>query len=220
MPSRGTGSADDRRRTPRAACRLHGLLTRGKERIRIRIVDVSEGGLCLLSPVALTPKQPVQIAIDVPGRGPAKVQVEIWHVRQQKSRSSANKIWTAGAILRQGDPAYERLLAAAGAAPRAMTSESLAIGRGVSPSVPTTRNPGDTHPGLAPKPEAPGSAATAGDSAALDAVEPQVFRLRCKAKGGPRTRILSLAAESREEALKLASQALGAEWDVLEALEA
>jgi PilZ domain len=201
MPTPSAANAKDRRRSPRAQCRLHGRITRGRESIRVRIVDVSEGGLCLLSPVWFDPKKPVQIAIDVPGRGVATVRVEVWHIRREKSRISTNKVWTAGAILVDSDGAYAQLLEAAGLAGRV--------------EAPSTTHSDEENP-EASKPE-PRSAAR---DLAVDSVDPRIFRLRCKAKGSPRTRLLTITAESEPDALALARKDLGAEWDVLEALEA
>ena len=48
MSGTPASKSDERRRSPRAQCRLHGRVVRGRERIRVRVVDVSEGGLCLL----------------------------------------------------------------------------------------------------------------------------------------------------------------------------
>ncbi len=162
----------------------------------MRIVDVSEGGLCLLSPIWLDPKKPVQIAIDFPGRGIATMRVEVWHIRREKSRVSNTKVWTAGAILVDADGTYGQLLEAAGLAARAEPTPATRAGE-----------------------EKPELEKTAPD-VAIDSADPRVFRLRCKAKGSPRTRMLSIAAESEAEALELARRDLGTDWDVLEALEA
>lgn len=202
MPNPPAASSKDRRRSPRAQCRLHGRITRGRESIRVRIVDVSEGGLCLLSPIWFDPKKPVQIAIDVPGRGVATVRVEVWHIRREKSRVSTNKVWTAGAILVDSDGAYAQLLEAAG------------LAGGSQP--PTTPRSSGTNDSGAKKSEPE----TAARDLAIDSVDPRVFRLRCKAKGSPRTRMLTIPAESEHAALALARKDLGTEWDVLEALEA
>lgn len=202
MPTPSAAHSNDRRRSPRAQCRLHGQITRGRERIRVRIVDVSEGGLCLLSPIWFDPKKPVQIAIDVPGRGVATVRVEVWHIRREKSRVSTNKVWTAGAILIDSDSAYAQLLEAAG----------LAGG----PPPPATTRGSNAQNSAANEPVAE----TAARDLAIDTADPRVFRLRCKAKGSPRTRMLTIPAESEPEALALARKDLGSEWDVLEALEA
>ena len=51
-------------------------------------------------------------------------------------------------------------------------------------------------------------------------IEPKVYRIRCKATSGPRSRVLSLAAESEEQARSLATRDLGTAWTVLEIREA
>lgn len=184
-------------------CRLHGRIARGKERIRIRIVDVSEGGLCLLSPLWLDPKRPVAIAIEVPNRGVSTVHVEIWHIRREKSKTSHNKIWVAGAVLRDADEAYGKLLEAVGLV--AKQPQAAAPAREIK----------------APAPTAPAEAtATISADEAIDAAELRVFRLRCKARGSPRSRVLTLAAEDADEVMKLAEIELGGAWDILEVREA
>lgn len=205
MSGTPASKTDERRRSPRAQCRLHGRVVRGRERIRVRVVDVSEGGLCLLCPVWLDPKKPVQVEIDVPGRGISLARIEIWHIRREKSRVSTNKVWVAGAILVDADGIYAELLAAAGLAQSATQSappRQLADSSAPRNAAAKARSEGRT------------------PDAALDSADPRIFRLRCRATGSPRTRILSIAAESEAEALELARQDLGAEWNVLEALEA
>lgn len=202
----------ERRRSPRAQCRLHGRIVRGRERIRVRIVDVSEGGVCLLCPVWLDPKKPFALEIDVPGRGVSLTHIEIWHIRREKSRVSNNKVWVAGALLAGADGAFAELLAAAG-----LTSRAAPEPRPAPARAPETR----ASTGAAPSPAtSPTTSPHATSDAAIDAAEPRVFRLRCKAIGSPRTRLLSIAADSEAEALTLARKDLGAEWNVLEALEA
>lgn len=173
------------------SCRLNGRIQRGRERVRVRILDISEGGLCLLVPVWLDPKQPAALAIDVPGRATAQVQIEIWHIRREKSKSSTNKVWIAGAVLRDSDRAYAQLLEAAGLVEKASSA--------AAPS--------------------PTPAPAESQVETIDSVEPRVFRLHCKAKGSPRSRVLTIAAESEEEARKLAEADLGRDWDLLEVRE-
>ncbi len=169
---------EERRQTPGASCRLHCRIAMGREFVRSRIIDVSEGGLCLISPKRLEPKQALDLSIDVPGTGQSKVRVEIWHVRRAGTKASGGKFWMAGAILIDADQGYERLLRAAGVAPT-------------------------------PPPES-------AFESTLDSIEPKVYRIRCKATGGPRTRVLTLAADSEEEARSLAVCDLGDAWTVLE----
>lgn len=186
----------ERRQAMRAPCRLRCRIAKGREQIPARIVDVSKEGLCLISPVWLKPKEKHEISIDIPGTGLSQVHIEIWHIRREKSQSTNSKIWIAGAMLCDSDTAYAKLLSATG-----ITS------RGDDTAVQSTSESSDrpnTENAIQP----------------IDTIEPRVFRIRCKAKGGPRSRVLSLAADSEEQARELATRDLGAEWTVLEIREA
>ncbi len=101
----------ERRKSPRARCRLHCRIRRGRDRIRARVLDISEGGLCLLSPVELKKGQSLEIEIDVPGQGASNIHAEVWHVRRTKSRSTRRWTWSAGMILEKSDDTYPRLFA-------------------------------------------------------------------------------------------------------------
>ena len=186
----------ERRQTMRAPCRLRCRIAKGREQISARIVDVSKEGLCLISPIWLKPKENFELSIDIPGTGLSRVHIEIWHIRREKSKSTNGKIWIAGAMLSDSDAAYAKLLSATG----------IAL-RGVDAAIQT----------------APGTSAPPGTENAIqpiDTIEPRVFRIRCKASGGPRSRVLSLAADSEEQAREFATRDLGAEWTVIEIREA
>ena len=158
-------------------------------------MDVSEGGLCLISPVWLKPNQEFDISIDVPGTGVAKVRVELWHIRRETSQKTKSRVWIAGAILVDGDQAYSKLLKAAGVAQTEANRPAETSPDGPKRTLPT--KPRDS----------------------IDTVEPNVYRIRCKAIGGPRSRVLSLAADSEEQARSLATRDLGESWTVLEIRE-
>ncbi len=198
---------DERRTTPRANCRLHGRVHQQRGHVRVRIVDISEGGLCLFSPVAFEAKNKIEIEIDVPGFPDCRVQAEVWHVRPQKGRDASRKIWAVGAMLEKSDDAYLRLLAAAGVAPDGMAAGSIdRIGQAAADS------------------SVPGTAATDRSSDACDDLsaakgsEPRIFRVRVQAKTGPRTRLLTFTADSRADAESMAVAALQPEWKVIEVL--
>lgn len=255
--SKGRGQ-NDRRRAPRVPCRLHGKIAKGRERIRVRILDVSEGGLCLLFSEWLSPKQVFQISIDVPNHATATVKAEIWHVRRETLRGSSSKAWIAGAILRESDAAYDELLKAAGlertpAAATAPAAPATSPSTVTSPSTATSTSPASkpaaaTAPAAKPSPPraqpaparpSPPPAAPASNAArptpasavapeapdsldddAIDGIESRIYRLRCKQRGSPRTRVLSIGATSEEEARKQAEASLGSGWMLLEVAEA
>lgn len=185
----------ERRQTQRAPCRLRCRIAKDREQLPARIVDVSEGGLCLISPVWLKPNEKYQIAIDVPGTGLAQVRVELWHIRRETSKRANSRVWIAGAMLVDADKAYAKLLKAAGVA-----------------------NPEADRPVETAQNGTKGKSGTKGKGPidAIDGIEPRVYRIRCKAIGGPRSRILSLAADTEAQARSLAIRDLGEAWTVLE----
>lgn len=235
----------DRRRAPRASCRLHCRVLAGKERTRARIVDVSDGGLCLLSPTWLASKSKIHISIDVPNRGESIVEAQVWHVRRQKMHGGTRKVWAIGVMLEGTDESYQRLLLAAGvapdtqnsnppepgrptvsAAPRAAAKPAAAaktdsaVFRRRSPSTaaaPASPVPSPTTSRTGSPPAAPlVSAEAETEMSPEDLFEPKIFRIRVKAVGGPRTKVLTLAAESEEEARTLATRDLEARWTVMD----
>ena len=152
-------------------------------------MDVSEGGLCLFSPVCLDAKSKIEIVIDVPGFPESVVKAEVWHVRRQRLRNSKRKIWVIGAVLEKSDDAYLRLLAADSVVTeKAPLDEISRTGTAFSSTRPT-RNVRVAAP--QPLPSEP-----ADDEDA----PPQVFRVRVQSRTGPRTRLLTIAGESEQDA--------------------
>lgn len=100
----------ERRATPRARCRLACRVLRGRDQIPARVLDVSEGGLCVLSPVELEVGYIVRIEIDVPARGPSEVQVRVWHVRKNQRPSTGEILWSVGMLMLKSDDSYKTLL--------------------------------------------------------------------------------------------------------------
>jgi hypothetical protein len=179
---------DERRKSERASCRLTCRVLHGQQTTRARIADVSEGGLCLLSPGWLKPREEVQISIDVPGSGASTVRAEIWHVRREKSQATGNRVSVIGAIVVEADDRYQKLVKAAG----------VAVGTEVESTPPVEADSIDC----------------------LDEIPAKSYRIRSKATGGPRSRVLTLAASSEDEARSIAVRDLGDAWDVLEIREA
>jgi hypothetical protein len=196
--------------------------------VRSRIIDVSEGGLCLISPIWLKPKQKMDIAINVPGTGLSKVRVEIWHIRRFKAKKSNSRVWMAGAILVDADEAYAKLLSAAGVAPLKIEIQTPTGAEPSAPKPPGKPNgrkapprPAATRPPFkaskpAPPPTSPATPPSDPDAESIDSLEPTIYRIRCKAKVGPRSRVLTLAAESETDARSFATRDLGDSWTVLE----
>lgn len=243
----GRGGRRERRKSPRIHCRLQCTLRKGRRSVRARVLDVSEGGLCLLSPVSLQARQPVTIVIDVPRRGPVEVEAVAWHVRAVKSGREHRQAWSIGMMITKAGTGFASLLPE-GTSLDAGADEELAEKLG---ALTWSRERRARLRDLAP----PGPAATgaiglpgASDDAleedALDEAELRelegdfltpdpvellcakpdaspdhtlrLFRVRVKAKSGPRTRALTLGAVSLDEAYALACSELDDAWQVLE----
>lgn len=166
----------DHRKSLRTQCRLSCRIRRGRDQIRARVLDVSDGGLCVLSPVELKKTQSLQIEIDIPGQGTARIEAWVWHVRSAKNPSTRRQTWSAGMVLVKSDDTYARLL------PPAELNVSVK------------------------------------DDSSEKLDELQVFRVRVQMTGKPRTRLLTLAAATREEAHELAVADLDDSWTIIEVL--
>lgn len=196
----------ERRKFPRASCRLQGRVLKGTEHVRCRIADVSESGLCMITPAWMKPRQEIEIEIDVPDVGISKVIADVWHIRREKSRLSSKQVWIAGVIITEADAAYDRLLQAAGVAAEPVLEADE------EPTFPNSNFQSVLHTADSLTPEQ--------ERDPVNATEHRVFRIRCKARGGPRSRVLTLAAESVKHAEMLAARDLGETWTVLEVREA
>ena len=196
--------------------------------MRARVLDVSEGGLCLLSPVRLQPKQSVVVEIDVPRRGPVEVEAVAWHVRQVKSGREHRQAWSIGMMITSVGPGFETLL------PEGATTD-FAVEDQVSAKLAEMRcSSGDASEREGDVLEE--DSLSAEELAELDTelltreqiemlcAKPdaspgdtlRLFRVRVKAKNGPRTRALTLGALSAEEAESLAQEELDGSWQVIE----
>jgi hypothetical protein len=197
----GRGGSE-RRKSPRTRCRLHCTLRLGRRQIRARVLDVSEGGLCLLSPVALRPKQEVTLQIDVPPHGPVTVEAVAWHVRKLKTAPAST--FSVGMMISKAGEGFRALLP--GGDGRAVggeqVAEALAQIAAQAPQ-PDGELQEDADLGL-------------GEQDALPETGLEVFRVRVKATQGPRTRTLTLSAGSAVEAEALARADLDDTWQILE----
>jgi hypothetical protein len=171
--------------------------------IRARVLDVSEGGLCLLSPVALRAKQEVTLEIDVPPRGPVRVEAVAWHVRKLKSATASS--YSIGMMISKAGEGFRALLPG-GDARAADSEEVVAALAGMA-------SRGAEAPADAPAGDAD---LDLGEDDSLPEAGLEPFRVRVKATHGPRTRTLTLSAASAVEAEALARADLEGDWQILE----
>lgn len=233
----GKGSRGERRSSPRVNCRLQCTLRRGRRAVRARVLDVSEGGLCLLSPAELRPKQNVLIVIDVPRKGPVEVEAVAWHVRQVKSGRAHKRAWSIGMMITKAGPGFAALLPDGASADLGLEDDLSAK----LAAMPVTRSAGATAAPAHEDAVLDEDSLSAEELAELDTelltrdqiemlcarsdASPddtlKLFRVRVKAKVGPRTRSLTLGAVSLSEAESLARQEFDDEmWHVIEVVPA
>ena len=216
---RATGSRRDRRKSPRNSCRLTCTMHRSRKRIRARVLNVSEGGLCLLSPLRLEKKESLVLEIDAP-HGPVSVEARVWHVRQLKGGLAGRKTWSIGLMLTRAGDGFQTLLPAS----RRSTPSDAALASQEELSAILDDLSLESEE-LSPEWEERAleweklfeeSEMLLSESGESPYADLQVFRVRVKAKSGPRSRTLTLSAASEAEAEELARKDLEESWIVLE----
>jgi PilZ domain len=186
----------ERRRSPRYRCRLPCGIRHGAERDDGTLLDVSLSGLLVQTTLELSQGDPVDLVIN----GQLKVTALAWHSRRaRRGREAMNVV---GMMLSEVGPDYERFVGglerrAAAPPPR----------RAPEPPPASTASAAEEAPRPEPARRAPPPL-------------PQRliwWRLRVKRKDAPRTRIVTLAAASREEAMERSLAEMGEGWEILEA---
>jgi hypothetical protein len=185
----------ERRRTPRHRCRLKAELRRGGQGFEASLLDVSLSGLSLQTGVALSQGEPVELTIE----GEVRVKALAWHAHRLKKAGPPT--YKIGMMLAEVGPDYERLVA-------------RVAGRPAAP-----RPAGATDPEPAAARSAGAAAAQPAPRRGLPPVpskRPPWWRVRLKDATGPRSRVVTLAAVSREAAAAASLAEAGASWDVVE----
>lgn len=176
----------ERRNSPRARCRFSCDLTRLHDRASGTVLDVSEGGLSVYTQLEVDQGDPLLVLMNVPKVGKIELETIIWHIRPARQRNSGEPCYLLGLMLYKAPDAYFELV------PDSMPDEQHESDRVLEPQAgPLLDSETDTQ-GLT------------------------LFRIRIKARSGPRTRVLSLGAESENEARAHAMSELNNEWEVRE----
>jgi hypothetical protein len=179
------------------------------------ILDLSPGGLYIQSSAKIKPGDQIEIQMTIPGvDGRHQLQVEV--VRKVVVPARLLKVARGGVGVRiiNAPEAYYQFMDDLGVTADAGTSkiEQLENRRGKSeaaPRVAETEPEPEAEPKAAPESEAEPKA-----EAAPPASQPQ-FRVRIKQSKGPRSRTLSVEADSEDDARRQALHAAGAGWIVL-----
>ncbi len=214
---RSVSKPEERRSSPRTRCRLHCSIQRGRKRFRARVVDVSEGGLCLLSPIPLVPKHTYRLSVDVPTLGAVEFDAVAWHVRPVKSGGAGGtkKIWSVGMMVLDTPEGFKALLPGGSlrSQPAAASPDSGTPGERCSPRREVVPRREEPRAGPLPTEDLLEEPQDADDAASADLLP---FRVLVKALSGPRMRVLVLSAATLEEAEALARADLDDAWKVVE----
>ena len=180
---------------------------------------MSEGGLCLLSPVVLEAKEHVVIHIDVPPQGPVEVEAVAWHVRRVRSGNSRRKGFSIGMMLLRAGEGFQALLgnehqtdpSAQQQAPQAddFLQELSLESEKLSPEWDQWSSEWDE---LFEESEK----LLAASQTVLSEADLRVFRVRVKTTTGPRTRTFTLNATCEDDAVATVRRELGDDWKILE----
>ena len=182
-------------RQHRTRCRLPCTVRKGTKRVRARVLDICEGGLCVVAPVRFQHKMTVQIEIEHPRHGPIEVEAVVWHVRRFRQPSSGREGWAVGLVLSKGGPDFQALASSWSMGEKPAEDALEALRNEASKSA---------------NPDPP-----AEDEPELDE-GPSVYRVRVRAVGTPRMRTLTLSATSEEAVREAVLTALEGEWQVLD----
>ena len=90
-------------------------------------MDVSEGGLCFVSPVAIEPDESLSLLIEVPSIGSVGVHALAWHVKPVDGPAGGTEAWSVGAVIVTADDRYSTLLVEPGAREDSPDNETTAV---------------------------------------------------------------------------------------------
>jgi hypothetical protein len=154
------------------------------------IIDLSEGGLCLRTQVAVSTGDQLNLRIQARGKT-LEVKALVWHSRQVRQCSTNAVFYVIGLMLVDAPETYFEFL-------------------------PDTQRKTNSPPDQQePSTERTETSAFAQAPAQEESSELNPYHIRVKQLGAPRTRVLSLSAESLEKARSLAMAELGNGWEVL-----
>jgi hypothetical protein len=180
----------ERRTSPRVSSRFPCTFIAAENEREGVVIDLSEGGLCLRTQVGLSTGDQLNLRIQARGKT-LEVKALVWHSRQVRQSSTNAVFYVVGLMLVNVPEAYFEFLPG---------KESK------------TSSPPDQQEPSAERAEASGPVQA---PAQEESSELSPYRIRVKRLGSSRTRVLSLNAESLDEARSLAIADLGDEWEVL-----
>lgn len=227
----------ERRTSPRVRSRFTCDVECGRRNAPGTVVDISEGGLCVHTEEPFEQGQSLQIQIHAPRfREPVAVEAIVWHGRRARLRNTGAEVSVLGLMISNAPSEYYKLLPVSRSDGKPLAPSTASVAKPAPAREPKPARAADAlaatkAAAAAAKGAADTASARSSDSArerdpepsAAAAAEPadlpaelSQYRIRVKARSGPRTRTLCLSATSTGEARQLVEEDLGNDWDVLE----
>jgi PilZ domain len=184
----------ERRGAPRFRCRLRCALRAGRRSDDGQVLDVSLSGLLVQTALAFGQGDHVEVEIE----GGVRIKALAWHSR--RVRREGEQSFRVGMMLSEVGPEYEAFVARiAGARPGPRPQARQ------QPKAPEAQPAREASRPTRPLPPMPTRRSS-------------WWRLRIKQVDGPRTRVVTLSAESKEQAIAQSLAELGEGWEIVEAV--
>jgi PilZ domain-containing protein len=188
----------ERRRATRHRCRLRCTLRAGRRTDEALVLDVSLSGLLVQTTLVLGQGDDVAIEIE----GGVHLKALAWHARV--NRRGREESFVVGMMLSEVGPDYEALVARIAGPGAEAGTRAHAAPRAAVP-VGAAARPAPARPKRPPPLPVPVRSSS-------------WWRLRIKQVDGPRTRVVTLAAASKEHAIAQSLAELGSGWEILDAV--
>lgn len=205
----------ERRRAPRYRCRLRAEIRHAGRRHDASLLDVSLSGLSIQTAVALAQGEPVDVAIE----GQVRVKALAWHAHRVKRPGPPS--YLIGMMLSEVGPEYESLVARVAGRRAVPPRPADAAAPAAPPGVAAAQE--QAAPAVTAAREARSAAAPAAPRCGappLPARPRHWWRLRIKQSQGTRSRLVTLAAATRDEAVAASLAEAGEGWEVVEVVKA
>ncbi len=180
--------------------------------LRALVLDVSDGGLALRIDREVQQGTNLLVRVSPPGRGQIEVRALVWHTRKVTA-ASGERVHVCGMVLTDDSPEWVSWVQASIEASMSATAPDLPA---LKEKAPTRAAPEPPAPQAAEEPPPPPPPVAPPEAESAEEADLASYRIRLKARSGPRTRTLSLSAVDEAEARRLATEQFGGEWDLLE----
>jgi hypothetical protein len=115
----------ERRKSPRIKCRFPCELSGSRLHGPGTVLDMSEGGLSVLTALEIDQGESLTVRFQAPGIGAVAVEAMVWHSRRVRDRATGDNSCALGLMVSRASEAYSRLVAPSGASPAESADASV-----------------------------------------------------------------------------------------------